>query len=76
MINEAGRPDIMLVDIRPAQNWPLTVINSHAVAEQISKVSKGFPTSVNKSPTNHDFTRLVGHESVLFKEVKVHHYHR
>jgi hypothetical protein len=70
MAEKAGRPDILLVDVRPA-NYPLIVVNSHAVAEQISKVSKGFPMSVNKSPTIFDFTRLIGHESVLSKEVRV-----
>lgn len=68
MVEEAGCPDILLVDVRPA-SYPLTIVSSHAVAEQISKVSKGFPTSVTKSPTIFDFTRLIGHESLLSKEV-------
>ncbi|KAF9730673.1 hypothetical protein PMIN06_004166 [Paraphaeosphaeria minitans] len=67
MAQAAGRPDVLFVDVRPA-SYPLTVVNSHAVAEQISRVSKGFPTSVRKSPTIFEFTRLIGHESVLSKE--------
>ncbi|KAF1971388.1 cytochrome P450 52A11 [Bimuria novae-zelandiae CBS 107.79] len=67
MVEEAGRPDVLLVDVRPV-SYAMAVISSHAIAEQISKVSKGFPTSVTKSPTFSAFTRLVGHESVLIKE--------
>ena len=70
MFEDAGRPEILLVDTRPVISWPLTVVSSHAVAEQITKISKSFPWSVNKSPTVFEFTRLVGHESVLTKEVK------
>lgn len=69
MMEEAGYPSVLLVDTRPVQSWPLLVVSSHAVAEQISRVSKAFPTSLNKSPTIFEFTRLVGHESVLVKEV-------
>ncbi|KAL1595798.1 hypothetical protein SLS60_009487 [Paraconiothyrium brasiliense] len=67
MVEDEGRPNILLVDVRPI-SYPLAVVNSHAVAEQISRVSKGFPMSVNKSPTIFGFTRLIGHESVLSKE--------
>lgn len=73
MVEDAGRPDVLFVDVRPANsNFPLTVVNSHAVAEQISKVSKGFPASVNKSPTIFEFTRLIGRGSLLSKEVRTH----
>ena len=70
MVEDEGRPNILLVDVRPI-SYPLAVVNAHAVAEQISRVSRGFPTSVNKSPTIFGFTRLIGHESVLSKEVCV-----
>lgn len=69
-MEDAGRPDVLFVDVRPA-NYPLTVITSHAIAEQISRASKSFPMSVRKSPTIFDFTRIIGHESVLSQEVCV-----
>ncbi|KAJ4301155.1 hypothetical protein N0V90_003245 [Kalmusia sp. IMI 367209] len=67
MVEDAGRPDILLVDVRPI-NYALLVVSSHAVAEQISKISKAFPTSVPKSPTIRDFTRLIGYETLLGKD--------
>lgn len=68
MVEDAGRPDILLADIRPI-SYAILIVSSHVVAEQISKVSKLFPTSTPKSPTIHDFTRLIGHESLLGKSV-------
>ena len=69
MLKEAGYPELFLADTRPT-GPPLTVVCSHAVAEQVSKVSKGFPVSVNKSPTTFEFTRLIGYETILLKEAR------
>ncbi|ORY16215.1 cytochrome P450 52A12 [Clohesyomyces aquaticus] len=67
MVKTAGRPDILLVDIRPV-GYAMVIVNSHEVAEQIAKPTKTFPMSTPKSPTFSAFLRLVGPMSILSQE--------
>jgi len=65
---DAGQPELFFLDLRPV-NYPMTVVASHEIAEQISRVSKTFPTSVNKSPTvQGGLGRLIGAKSILIEE--------
>lgn len=68
MHRELGQPPIMLVD-----NWPIVppmaVIASHQVAEQISKPSNAFPYSAPKSWSLDHAKDLIGHKSILIKQV-------
>jgi cytochrome P450 len=65
---DAGQPEVFFLDLRPV-NYPMTVVASHQVAEQITRVSKTFPTSVDKSPTlQGGFRRLIGAKSILSEE--------
>jgi hypothetical protein len=65
---DAGRPQILPVDLRPI-NYSMVVITSHDVAEQVSKITKLFPTSVPKSPTLKGFVKLLGDRSIISEEV-------
>jgi hypothetical protein len=68
MVSELGNPPIMFLDLRPI-SYPMVVINSHEVAEQVSRASKLFPWSTPKSPTLDVLLRLAGKHSILTKEV-------
>jgi cytochrome P450 len=58
----------MFFDTRPAQ-WPLVLITSHHLAEQISKSTKQQPYSTTKSPTvQGGLGHLVGRYSLLSEE--------
>jgi len=55
----------MFFDTRPVQ-YPLLLVTSHAIAEQVSQASKLQPYSVDKSPTLRDgFGELFGKYSLL-----------
>ncbi|KAK4239550.1 hypothetical protein C8A03DRAFT_42869 [Achaetomium macrosporum] len=66
MAKELGHPPLMLVDLRPV-TYPMVVVTSHEVAEQISRVSKLFPWSTPKSPTMGALVSLIGPQSILVK---------
>lgn len=59
-----GRPPVFLMDFRPVSHR-LLIVASHAVAEQLSRTSKLFPWSVNKSPTIREHGQLLGKQSML-----------
>ncbi|KAF2134227.1 cytochrome P450 [Dothidotthia symphoricarpi CBS 119687] len=60
-----GRPEFMLLDTRPT-SYPLALITSHELAEQVSRATKANQYSVTKSPTMQEgFGRLVGKYSML-----------
>ena len=61
----------MFFDLRPV-NYPMVIVNSHEVAEQISRVSKQFAWSAPKSPTMNALVRVIGRESILTRQVGVH----
>jgi cytochrome P450 len=65
-----GKPEYMFFDTRPAQ-FPLAMIASHEMAEQIAKATKEQPYSTTKSPTiQAGFGRLVGKYSLLSEEAE------
>ncbi|KAH9909534.1 cytochrome P450 [Xylariomycetidae sp. FL2044] len=67
MWSSIGRPPVMLVDLRPTIP-PLLVVSTHDMAEQISKPSQLFPSSITKSPTYGNLLPLIGQASILTKE--------
>ncbi|KAH8731295.1 cytochrome P450 [Phaeosphaeriaceae sp. PMI808] len=63
-----GSPDFMFFDTRPAQ-YPLALIASHELAEQITKSTKQQQYSTTKSPTiQQGFGSLVGKFSLLSED--------
>ncbi|KAF2112350.1 cytochrome P450 [Lophiotrema nucula] len=68
MIRAKGDPEILFLDLRPI-NFPMVIVASHKVAEQITRPSKLHPYSVTKSPTMQStYRRLVGARSLLSEE--------
>ncbi|KAK4668316.1 uncharacterized protein QC763_000680 [Podospora pseudopauciseta] len=67
MVKAAGNPSVLLVDLWPAR-YPMAVISSHEVAEQLSKATKQYPWSAPKSPTIADLVDLIGPHSILSKQ--------
>jgi hypothetical protein len=63
-----GNPPLVFFDLWPV-SYPMVVITSHEVAEQISRVSKTFPWSTPKSPSMRGLVSLVGPESIITKQV-------
>ncbi len=68
MAKELGNPPLMFCDLRPV-SYPMVVINSHEVAEEVSRSSTKFPWSTPKSPTLGTLVRVTGPESILVKQV-------
>ncbi|KAI1264041.1 cytochrome P450 [Xylariaceae sp. FL1019] len=58
-----GRPPLMLVDLRPV-NRPMVLVTNHEIAEQVSKASTLFPTSVPKSDLRY-LEHITGATSIL-----------
>jgi hypothetical protein len=67
---DLGNPPLVFFDLRPA-NYPMVLVTSHEVAEQISRASPSHPWSVPKSPTIGALVRLIGAESILLRQVGV-----
>jgi cytochrome P450 len=68
LLQDAGRPDFLFVDLRPVSQ-PMVIVASHEIAEQISRATKLYPTSVFKSPTvQSGFARLIGAYSIITEE--------
>ncbi|KAK0630535.1 cytochrome P450 52A11 [Bombardia bombarda] len=63
MHDTIGRPPLMFVDLRPV-NRPMVLVTSHEIAEQISRASKLFPTSVPKASLNY-LVHLIGPTSII-----------
>lgn len=70
MSRELGNPPLMLLDFRPV-GYPMAIVTSHEVAEQVSRASKLFPWSTPKSPTFRALVRLIGDTSIFMREVCV-----
>jgi len=64
MRESLGSPPIMLLDLRPVI-YPVLVIASHELAEQVSKMTKQWPYSMPKSPTLRTISCIVGDSSLL-----------
>lgn len=63
--NENGRPEYMFLDFRPIQ-YPILLVTTHDLAEQVVRATKARPYSVTKSPTvQGEFGALVGKQSML-----------
>ena len=63
-----GSPEFLFVDVRPAR-YPLLLITSHELAEQISRSTKQQPYSVTKSPTAQStIGAIVGDQSMVTEE--------
>lgn len=67
---DLGNPPLVLLDLRPV-NYPMVLVTSHEVAEQISRVSPSQPWSAPKSPTLSGLVRLIGADSILMRQVSV-----
>ncbi|KAK0609597.1 cytochrome P450 [Bombardia bombarda] len=67
MSDELGNPPILLLDLRPA-SYPMAVVTSHEVAEQVSRTSKLMPWSTPKSPTMLAFQYLLGKQSIMTQQ--------
>ncbi|KAJ2990196.1 hypothetical protein NUW58_g3073 [Xylaria curta] len=63
MHNALGRPPLMFIDLRPVSH-PIVVIANHEIAEQVSKASSLFPTSLPKGSLK-QFEHLIGLASIL-----------
>lgn len=59
-----GKPPLMIFDFRPIM-YPMVVVTSHEVAEQVSRPSRAFPWSLPKSPTLGAMRPLIGKYSIL-----------
>lgn len=65
---EHNRPDFMYFDFRPVQ-YPLLLVTSHEIAEQLTRTTKSHPYSIRKSPTiQGEYGALVGKRSILTEE--------
>ncbi|ETS73855.1 hypothetical protein PFICI_14801 [Pestalotiopsis fici W106-1] len=63
MHESLGSPPLMFVDLRPV-NRPMVLVSSYEVAEQISKASQDFPTSIPKTDLSY-MSSLTGPTSIL-----------
>ncbi|KAI1420271.1 cytochrome P450 [Xylaria sp. FL1777] len=63
MHEELGRPPLMFVDLRPV-NLPMVLVTNHEIAEQVSKASNLFPTSLPKANLEY-LEPLTGRKSIL-----------
>ncbi|KAK8037379.1 cytochrome P450 [Apiospora marii] len=66
MLETLGNPPLMFVDLRPV-NRPMVLVRSHEIAEQITKPSPQFPTSVPKASLAY-LRHVIGRSSVLGAE--------
>lgn len=63
-----GNPPVLLSDMRPKEP-PLLFVMDHAVAEQMTKPTKQFSTSVPKTPNMKNLSPLVGERSLVNLDV-------
>lgn len=63
-----GNPPVYFLDVRPAQEYPLGIVCSHEVAEQITRVTKALPYSMEKSPTMAFIEPVTGPSSILTRQ--------
>lgn len=64
-----GNPPVLLSDMRPKEP-PLLFILDSSVAEQITKPSKQFSTSIPKTPNMKNLSPLVGERSLVNLDVR------
>lgn len=63
-----GSPPVLLADMRPKEP-PLLFIFDNSVAEQLTKPTKQFPTSIPKTPGMKNLSPLVGERSLVNLDV-------
>lgn len=63
-----GNPPVLLADMRPKEP-PLLFIFNGDVAEQLTKPTKQFPTSIPKTPGMKNLSPLVGERSLVNLDV-------
>jgi hypothetical protein len=64
-----GFPPVLLVDWRPMEPFMILFILDNTVAEQVTKPSKQFSTSIPKHPAMQDLSPLVGSRSLVTLDV-------
>ncbi|KAI1777002.1 cytochrome P450 [Hypoxylon cercidicola] len=64
MHKSIGCPPLMLIDFRPMVSQPMVFVTNYGIAEQLSRSSKLFPTSVSKSKMGH-LRHLTGPTSIV-----------
>ncbi|OAG03499.1 uncharacterized protein CC84DRAFT_1165728 [Paraphaeosphaeria sporulosa] len=62
-------PPVLLVDMRPVEKSLLLFIFDNDVAEQVTKASKQYSTSMPKHPGIQDLAPLVGARSLVTTDV-------
>jgi hypothetical protein len=71
MMKTSDSPQMLFLDLRPV-NYPMVIVASHDIAEQISRVTKLNPESVPKSPTmQQGYRRLIGANSIISEGVNI-----
>lgn len=65
-----GNPPVLLADTRPKEP-PLLFILDNDVAEQITRPTKKFSTSIPKTPNMKNLSPLVGERSLVNLDVRV-----
>jgi len=64
-----GFPPVLLIDFRPIEKYPVLFVLDDDVAEQITKQSKAFRTSMPKYPSIQQIAPLVGARSLVTTDV-------
>lgn len=64
-------PPVLLVDLRPLEKFLLLLILDNDVAEQVTKSSKQYTTSVPKHPSIQRLAPLVGARSLVTTDVSM-----
>lgn len=64
-----GFPPVLLVDMRPVEKFLLLLIFDNEVAEQVTRPSKQFSTSMPKHPSIQTLAPLVGARSLVTTDV-------
>lgn len=66
-----GFPPVLLVDWRPLEDFVILFILNNTVAEQVTKPSKQYSTSIPKHPAMQDLAPLVGSRSLVTLDVSI-----
>lgn len=66
-----GNPPVLLADMRPKEP-PLLFILDNTIAEQITRPTKQFSTSIPKTPNMKNLSPLVGERSLVNLDVSTH----
>ncbi|KAH8900730.1 cytochrome P450 52A11 [Thozetella sp. PMI_491] len=64
-VKKLGFPPVLLVDWRPVEEFILLLIFDNEVAEQVTRPSKMYSTSIPKHPAMQDLAPLVGARSLV-----------